>query len=329
MTTSFYPGNLQWFGLAKETTYGVAVAAPTVWVPVDSPKHSPKQTMLVDTALRGTMAMQHQQVAGMEYEEVGYKTYFYNDSVYEHLIAMLGNADTITGSADPWTHKTSLLNGATDGQIPSFTGFLYEMGGKVAQIPGMRMADLKLEWKANEWPTIDVMWNGMPAAYITAPTNTPTALVPMPPTTAAVTLGGVSTGANTDISIDIKRDTKPVPALTGTSSPLGIYAGAMTVTGSITAVFQGTADVNLTNLLTNAQPALVVAINKAGDATHPLTLQMSKIAYTSADPQSSNNSWMTIQSNFNALGNATDALDGKESPIQAIFLNASSTPMPI
>lgn len=327
MPTTFYPGNLQWLGLAKETTPGTPVTTPTMWIPVDSPKHSPKQMQLVDTALRGNMATQHQTIPGMAYEELGYKTYFFNDSIYQHLMAMLGNPDTITGSADPYTHKTSLYNGASgnNAQPPTYTGFLYEMDGKVARIPGMSMSSLKLSYKANEFPTLDVVWNGLVATYVTAPTNTPSTLAPMPPSTVSVTIGGVLTGANSDISLDLKRDTKPIFVLNGTNVPLGIFAGPLTVSGSLTAVFQGPTDSHLVNLLTNAQPALSIAIYRQGDATHPLTIQCSKIGYTSSDPQPSSNSWMTIQSNFGALSNTTDALDGKSSPIQAIFLSAQST----
>lgn len=325
---TFYPGNLQWLGIAKETTYNTAPAAPTIWVPVDSPKHSPKVTPLTDTALRGTMAMQHQQIQGMAYEELGYKTYFYADSVYVHFIAMLGFADTVTGTAPTVTHKTSLYNGASgdNAQPPSFTAWLYEQGGKCAQITGMRMADLKPDFKANDWPTLDVLWNGMPATYVTAPANTPTTLAPLPPFTTTVTIGGSANSKYSDCSIDLKRDTKPIPALTGTQAPLGIYAGALTVTGSLTGVFQGTGDNDLAALLANTQPALSVSLFAAGDSTHPFTLQMSKVAYDTADPQGSNNSWMTIQSNIKAIGNATDALDSKESPCQAILVNSTTTP---
>lgn len=325
---TFYPGNLQWLGIAKETTPGTAMSAPTIWIPVDSPKHSPKVTTLTDTALRGTMAMQHQQVQGMQYEELGYKTYFYADSVYAHFIAMLGVADTITGTAPTVTHKTSLYNGASgdNAQPPSYTGFLYEQGGKVAQIAGMRIADLKVDFKANDWPTLDVLWNGMPATYITAPTNTPTTLAPLPPFTQSVTIGGTANSKYSDVSIDLKRDTKPIPVMNGTHAPLGIYAGALTVTGSMTGVFQGTTDNDLTALLANTQPSLSVSLFADGDTTHPFTLQMSKVAYDTADPQGSNNSWMTIQANIKALGNATDALDTKESPAQAILVNSTTTP---
>jgi len=325
---TYYPGNLQWLGIAKETTPGTAMAAPTFWIPVDTPKHSTKITTLTDTAIRGTMVMQHQQTQGMQYEELGYKTHFYADSVFAHFMAMLGVADTISGIAPTVTHKTSAYNGTSsdNGQPPSYTGFLYEQGGKVAQIAGMKMADLKCDFKANDWPSIDVMWNGMPATYITAPANTPTTLAPLPPFTQTVSIAGVGNSKYSDVSIDLKRDTKPIPVMNGTQAPLGIYAGALTATGSLTGVFQGSpTDNDLAALLANTQAALSVSLFAAADPTHPFTLQMSKVAYDTADPQGSNNSWMTIQSNIKALGNATDALDTRESPVQAILVNSTVT----
>lgn len=328
MTTTFYPGTLQWCGIAKETVSGTPQATPTYWIPVDaSIKHSPKVTKLPDVAIRGTMAKTHGDIAAGRYEEVTYTTYLYPDSMYAHMIAMMGRADTVTGSSDPYTHKTSLYNGSgTDNaQPPTYTLFVYEQNGKVAQIAGCTPLDLKFEYKANDWCTIDLTWNGMPAAFINAPVNTPTALPPEPSSGVSLMLGGLALSTASDLVVEMKRDSKPLWVLNGSNAPMAIYAGPMDVTGSITAVFQGTADVNYTNYLNNVQPALTVQSLAAGDTTHPFTLQMSKVSYQSADPTGSATDWMTIQASYTAIGNATDALDGKESPLQAIFLNSSIT----
>jgi hypothetical protein len=165
----------------------------------------------------------------------------------------------------------------------------------------------------------------MPGQFITAPTNTPGTTAPLPPFTTSITVGGLPAGKYTDVSIDIKRATKPIPVLNGTQSPLAIYGGEVSVTGTIAAVYAGTTDSDLTNLLTNAQPAVVVSAYPQNDPSHPLTLQLSKIAYTTSTPAGSNSGWMTISSNFEALMNTTDALDGRMSPMQAILCNTSST----
>lgn len=328
MPTTPRPGSQQWLGLAKETTYGTAVATPTMWIPVDSPKWEPKVTPLTDNALRGMMGTDYGQTQGMRYDELSYKTMIYADSIFPHLIAILGGADTITGAADPYTHATSLNNQASttlNGQPPSYTGFLYQLDGKVVQIPGMIISSLKITIKADTLPTVDATWMGLPGAFITAPTNTPSTVPPMPPFTTTITVGGVAATKYSDCSFDIKRATEAVPVLNGTQSPLAIFAGPLTVTGSLLAIYEGSTDADLVRLLANTQPTLSVAIYQQADATHPLTLLCSKIAYDSSAPAGSNTSYATIASNFKAIMNATDALDGKLSPIKATILNAQST----
>lgn len=427
--TTYLPGNKQWLGLAKETTYGVPVAAPTVWIPVDSPSWKPVITPLTDQALRGMMGTDFGQTQGMRHDELSYKTYLYGDSLFPHLLAILGNPDnsvgnilaptsptkstattggtlaaatyyykvtainatgesaptaefsqattgststitigwtasagatgykiyrstasgaevfltsvgavvtyTDTGSATPGTttppvggafnHATSLYNGtvSNNAQPPSFTGFLSQADGKVVQIPGMVAADVKITVKADTLPTLDVQWIGMPGAFITAPTNTPSTLQPFPPFTAAITLGGTALSEYSDIAIDLKRNTSAIPVLNGSQSPLAIFGGPLTVTGTLGAIYQGTTDINLVDFLVNTQPSLVLSMTPQNDSGHPLTVQMSKVAFDSADPAGSNSSWMTLQSNFKALMNATDALDGNLSPVQAVLTTTS------
>lgn len=322
------PGSQQWLGLAKEVTYGTPVAAPTMWIPVDSPKWDPNVTPLVDSALRGMMATDYGQTQGMRHDTLSYKTGIYADTIMPHLMAILGGTDTITGAADPYTHKVSLNNAASatlNGQPPSYTGFLYQLDNKVVQIPGMVISDLKISIKANALPTVDATWMGLPGVFITAPVNTPSTVPPMPPFTASITVGGVAATQYSDCSFDIKRAAEAVPVLNGTQSPLAIFAGPLTVSGTLLAIYDGSADADLTRLLANTQPTLSVSIYQQGDATHPLTLQCSKIAYDSASPSGSSTSYATISSGFKAIANATDALDGKLSPIQAKILNAQST----
>lgn len=328
MAFNFIPGNLQWLGIALETTPGTPMAAPTIFIPVDSPKWDPKETMLEDNNLRGFMGDTYQQIAGSRYDEVSYKTYLYSDSVAAHFKAVLGGTDVVTGSADPYTHKLALYNGngADAAQPPSYTVFVGH-GSKVKQVPGCKLSDLKLTVKANEAPTLDITWVGMVALDITPPTNTPTTQAPYPPSTAAITIGGANLGKWSDITIDFKRDVKALFTLNGTQTPAAIYAGTLSVTGSGTAVYQGTTDTDLMNYLNNTQPALTVAVNPPGDAVHTLTVQMSKVAYKSATPTPNSSGWMTLPISIKGLMNATDATDGKMSSAQLILLNTSATPL--
>lgn len=319
---SLVAGNLQWLGIAKETTSGTAMAAPTIFIPIDGPKWGAKITQLSDQALRGFMGADSNRVAGSRDDEVSYKTYLYPSVLFTHLRAILGGTDTVTGAADPWTHKVSLLNTVA---LPTYTLFLAMGDGNTMQVPGCVMSDAKITVKANELPTLDVSWVGLPSVIIATPTNTPSTEAPMPPYTAAISVGGANLGKYSDISLDFKRSVQPVMTLNGTQSPTQIFCGELAVSGSTTAVFAGTADSDLTGYLTNGSPTLALVIGPQGDAVHTVTVTCSKIAYDSSDPQGSGNGFMTIANSFTALLNTTDATDGKQSMAQVQIKNAAAT----
>jgi len=327
MPTNFYAANLQWVGIAKETTYGTAVSAPTVWIPVDAPKYKSTITPLKDKNLRGAMAETYEQQQGMRSDELGYKTNFYMDSVYQHFLALLGNPDTITGTGDPYTHKTALYNGSgtNAAQPPSYTLFWIDAAGKAQQIPGAIVSSLKLMYPADGVITMDVQWIGLPAATITPPTNTPTSNKPMPAWNSTVTLGGVASSKYSALDITYARQTEVIKTITGSQTPFAVFGGPVSVTGALTGVFQNAAsDVDWTNYLSNNQPVLTVKSAPSGDATHYIQLQHSKVAYDLTEVTGTNK-WMEVKATVEALANSTDALSGSFSPAQVTFLSAQST----
>lgn len=327
MTTSFYPSNLQWVGAAKESVYGTPIAGPTFWIPVDnSVKYKPDMAVLPDTAFRGLMGGEFQQVQGMRTDTLTYKTYPYMDSIYQHFLAVLGNPDTVTGSADPYTHKTALYNGSgsNNAQPPSYTLFWTDSAGKTWQIPGCVIEDLKIDVKVDGLVTVDAQWRGLPAAAIAPVTDTPSTSKPWPAWNAQVSIGGSAVSQYSELSLDYKRDVAAVNTINNSQSPLAVGAFTMTVAGTMTAVYQGSTDVNLVDFLANTQPVLSVKMAPSGDATHSLTLQHSVTAFDAVDPQASGK-WTEIQATIKALSNPTDALDSKQSPAQVIFLTPTST----
>ncbi|MGN6607964.1 MAG: phage tail tube protein [Jatrophihabitans sp.] len=330
MSINIYPSNLQWVGIAKETTYGTPVAAPTAWIPVDgsSIKFKPNLNVLKDQAFRGQMSQDFAAIPGMIMSSLDYKAYLYLDSVYQHFLAILGKTDTVTGSADPYTHKTSLENGAGNAQAqpPSYTLFWFD-GVTAWQLPGCVASDVKLDIKTDELAAITVSWMGMPAVKLgSPPANTPSTAVAIPSWNSTITLGGSASTAYSSVSLEYKRDAAAVQTIAGTQSPQRILSATFSVTGTLTAVYQGGApDANMTDYLTNVQPALVVKCAPVGDAVHSISLQHSVCVYDGVDPQGSNK-WMEIQASVTALANATDALDSKTSPAQAILVTSVSTP---
>lgn len=325
--TNFYPSNLQWVGIAKETTYGTAITAPTLWIPIDGPKYKANITPLKDKNLRGAMAGTYAQQQGLRFDELSYKSYFYLDSTYAHFVALLGNPDAVTGSADPYTHKTALYNGdgTNAAQPPSFTLFWADAAGKVQRIPGAVPSSVKVSLGADALASIEVSWVGLPATTVTPPTNTPTSIKAMPSWNSDITIGGTATSKYSSIELEFKRGTEIIPTITGTQTPFAVFGGPVEVTGSLTGVFQNaTNDTDWTNYLSNTQPTLSIVTAPPGDATHAITFQMSQVAYDVTEV-SGTNKWQEVKATVEAIANSTDALSGAFSPAQVILTTPVSS----
>lgn len=319
------PSNLSFVGYAKETVPGTAEAAPSVWVPVLDPKHTPVQTMLKDDGLRGSMATTFQQVAGVRYDTVDYKCYLYLDTLIHHMRNLLGGTDTVTGSADPWTHTLSLKN-TGDGQPPSYTLFLSN-GAECWQMAGAQLVQGEFDLPAEGAASSSYQWMGLPAVKMgSIPTNTPSTAKPWASWNTTITLGGSATSSYSGVKFTVKRETAPIHTADGTQAPYQIFVGPITVTGELTGVYQGYAGApaDLTNFLTNVQPTLVVKINPVGDATHYAQWTHTVVAYDESSVSAPAGKWLEIDSKWEALANSTDAVGGGQSPQKFVLLTAVS-----
>lgn len=322
MALAFTPSNLQWIGAAVETTPGTAAAAPTVWIPAVSPKLTPKIQSMPDLGLRGSMAKTYGNLLGVRSDNLAYSTYLYADSAMLHFLAALGTPDTVTGAADPYTHKTALLNTGS-GQPASHTLFHADGTGKVYTLAGCQIDQLKVAVKPDGLVQLDASWTGMPATTGTAPANTPTALPPAPGWNSTITVAGTALSKYSMADVVFKRSTQPLITVNGTQAPSAIYCGELDVTCDLTGVYQGTTDTDVTNWFTNTQPSLLLKMAAAGDATHSLSVQMSKVGYTDAT-FSGSGKWMEVQAKGEAIANTTDAIGGGFSPAQAILTSAQA-----
>lgn len=321
------PENLQWLGMGRETTqFGTPAAAPTVWIPLIGPKWAPHQVPLKDQGLRGTMGATSGQVAGPRYDSIDYQTYGFIDSIMQHMMNILGGPDAVTGASDPWTHTSSLLNNANQGQPSSWTLWLAN-DKECWRMTGCQLSELDVEVKAaDSLSMVTASWMGLPATIVTAPTNTPDTTKPMPAWNSVLTIGGVATSQYSSIKISMKRDNEAVFAAAGSQSPYVIFVGELTVNGDLTAVYQGYAGTvsDLSNYLLNSQPSLVLQVNPAGDAVHFAKWQHSVVAYD-VSTISSNGKYLEVVSTIEALNNATDATNGVTGPQKFILTSPVST----
>ncbi|MGE0399944.1 MAG: phage tail tube protein [Kofleriaceae bacterium] len=322
--TTFAPANLQWVGVAREAVYGTPETAPTLFIPSDSPLWKPNINPMVDGNLRGSMGGEYEQIGGIRFDTVTFKTKAYLDSVFFALRALLGYPDQVTGSSDPYTHTTALQNTGNNGQPAGTTVFWTDGAGKTRRMPGAQLTSVKLSIKPDELVEIEVNFVGLPAASINMPTNTPTTAKPWPGWNSTITIGGVDLTKYSELSLEYKRASEVIPTITGSQTPFAIFGGPVTVSGSLVGVYQGDTDNDLAALLANTQPVLVYKLAPQGDATHYLQVTHSKVAYDAAEPQGTNK-WMEIKSTVKALSNPTDAIGGLFSPAKAVLLTPVST----
>lgn len=315
MPTTYAAANLQWVGFSRETTYGTPVATPSIFAAVDSPQYHHVPQLLTDTNLRGSMAAEYEQVNGLFYDTLQFKTNWYLDSIFPLFRQALGLPDVVTGSSDPYTHKTSLQNG-NNGQPDGTTLFWADAAGKVLQIPGAMQQDLKVTLKDAALANVDVTYAGLPATAITPPTLTQSASVPAPSWNTSFTYGGVAEAYYSEVDIEIKRASEMIPTLNGTQTPVAIFGGPVSVSGSCNAVYQGySSQQELQDQLTNTQRVLTVKVSPVGDSTHYVFLQMSQVV-TDDIQISGTNKWMEAKWTWKALANPTDvAGGGNQSPM--------------
>ena len=325
---TIFPANLTFLGFAKEgaTTYGTPAAAPAFWVPLDSPSWKPGQKQLPDEALRGDMAKLHGVVAGTRSDTMSYSTNLYLDTLYPHMLGVLGNADTVTGSADPWLHATALKN-TGNAQPTSWTLWLFN-GSECWQMAGSIVSKVEIDVKAEDAAKLQVEWMGLPATQVTTPTNTPSTSKMWPSWNTTITVAGTQATSYSDVKLSYTRECSVVQTADGTQAPYVIFVGPLSVGLDLNGVYQGYAGTptDLSNLLTNGQPAFTVQVNPAGDTTHYAKWQHSTVAVDSdgAEVKMSAGKYVEITAKYSAVANATDALGGGQSPVKFSLANAVS-----
>jgi hypothetical protein len=310
--------------MAPETTAGTPAAAPLYWIPVDSPQWHPIQPAMKDNAMRGSMNTEFGQLLGIRHDELSLKTFFYLDSIYFLLRCALGVPDVKTG-AGPYIHKTSVRSD-NNGQPQTTTIWYYDpSSGQTWQMAGCQTVDTKVTLNESALASLDQNWMGMPATVVTAPSNTPTTNPPMPSWNTTLTIAGAANVLMSSLEIDIKRATISVDTVTGTQAPLSIYAGEVSVSGSMTSVYQGSTDVNLADYLVNTQPAFVAKVAPQGDAVDFISFQCTKVAYDDVQP-SGQGKYMEVKSTLSMIANATDvAAGGNVSSILVTCTNSVAT----
>jgi hypothetical protein len=314
-----------YIGIAKETTKGTAVTTPVAYIPVIASTVKPQDiyTPLFDEGLRGSLVKNYQYIQGRVHSTFDFGGAVFADTVIYPLAGVLGE-DVVSGSS-PYVHTLALKNttaAASDAQPSAYTILDY-YGANVRTWTGHQFHDFSLKWSADGLLEYDAKSTGWQSATASTPTPSFSTVVPTAVWYGTVSVGGTQISNNTMGNIDMKRPVTPIYGISNVQTPYQVFLGALEVTGKATFLMEN--DTQLTNYLTNTQPALVFNWTTGTGATQTsIQATMTKGAYTLAVIERSKD-FVEVIVDFNAQGNLTDGGTVGYSPIKWVIKNAVTT----
>ena len=315
-----------YLGIAKEATKGTAVA-PTDFIPVSKDSLKPQDIVdpLYDTGLRGSNVLNYNYIPGRTRSTVDFGGAVFADTIGYGIAGLLGAVAT-TGASAPFTHTISLFNSTTSGadaQPISYTlTDFYAVD--VRSYPGCQFSDFSLKFNADGMLEYDTKTTGFASSTVSDPTPTFSTVLPTPVWRGTVSIGGSQVSTAMSGNIDMVRPVTPVYGISATQDPFQVFLGPLEVTGKITFLME--TDAELTNFLSNTQPAIVLNWAYGTGATAvQIQATITKGAYTAAMIERGED-FVQVSIDLNGQSNTTDAgTSGGFSPIKWVIQNAKAS----
>ena len=229
------------------------------------------------------MTEQYNVIQGKIYSEFDLGGDVFPDTTGYLYAGVLGDVTT-SASAAPYTHEISLLNSqASNGQPPTYTlSDYYSLGSSsTRQYAGTQFASIDTKFSADALLTYTAKGMGYKSITAVNPSPTFTTVSPLPSWTGQVTLAGSVTAIMAEGNVNIQRSVTPIHTVADTQNPYQLFAGPMTVEGSLLLVLESDAQLNY--YLNNTQPSLTVDFTEgAGSNLVQVQFQMTKCAFTVA-----------------------------------------------
>jgi Phage tail tube protein len=312
-----------YLGIAKETTKGTAVT-PTAFIPVAVGKLKTADIIdpLMDEGLRGSLVKDYNYVQGRKRSTVEWGGPVFPDTIPWAIAGILGSVATVGASA-PYTHTISLKNAsatAADAQPTAFTLTDF-YAANVRAYAGCQIHDFGFTFTADGLLDYDAKATGWASATASTPTPAFSTVLPTPVWQGAVTVGGTTISNTVDGSLSLARPVTPIYGISTTQNPYSIFLGALAVTGTATFVMED--DTQLTNFLSNTQPALTFTwATGSGASATSIGVTVTKGAYTAAVIERSAD-YVTVKVDFTGIANTTDAgSTGGFAPAKFVISNA-------
>jgi hypothetical protein len=312
-----------YIGVAKETTKGTAVA-PTAFIPVTVGKLKPVDIIdpLYDDGLRGSLVKNYNYIQGRTHSTFDFGGPVFPDTFAWGVAGVLGSVATV-GSSAPYTHTISLKNASATGADAQPTALTLTdfYAANVRAYAGIQIHDLNLSFTADGMLDYDAKGTGWASATASTPTPAFTSVLPTAVWAGTVSVSGSQVSNAVSGNIQMTRTVTPVFGISATQNPYAVFVGALEVTGKIRFVMED--DTQLTNFLTNTQPAIVLNWAQGSGATATqIQATITKGAFTAAVIDRSKDQ-VEIELDLNAQGNTTDAgSTAGFAPIKWVIKNA-------
>ena len=244
------PRSRSYVGIAKETRYtngsSPTAASPTDFIPFTSITPFDNVKYLDDKGIRGSMTEEYGVIQGNIHSELDIAGDVFPDTIGYLYSGTLGDVAT-TGSVAPYTHAISLQNAASvNGQPTTYTvSDYYSLGSSsTRQYTGLQFASIDTKFSADALMTYTAKAMGFQSVTAANPTPSFTTVAPQPSWTGTVTLSGSATAVLAEGNVNISRPVTPIFTVDGTQSPYQLFAGPVTVDGSLLLILESDAQLN-------------------------------------------------------------------------------------
>ncbi len=295
---------LSHLGLAKEVTWGTAVAAAK-WLPIKDFKPVDEIKYPLDQGKRGIAALDFGAYQGTRLGNLDYGGDFFPDVPPYFLLGVLGK-DTVTG-VGPYTHAFQL-----DPAPPSFS--ISDYYGVERQWAGARVSELGLKF-ATDTGMLEYGVKMLSKASAIVTTTTPTigTTAPFLGWQAAFSVAGTGVvGRLLAYEVTFKRILKEIFGANNSQDPSAIYVGGLEVTGKLTVDMPD--DNELLHYLNNDQPAIQVVLTSG---TNTITILMTKCAFEKATIDRGQE-FVRLDAQIRGLYNTTDAGPAKVTVVNSV-----------
>lgn len=287
-------------GLAKETTWGTAVAPTTAdqFIPIINPKLEDVIESIYDDGLR-SRASQHQGYQqGFRQSKYSFESQWFPDVCGNWLMGIMGTDGWASGT----THPFSVLNTALP---PSYTvQDFYGIGGtNTRSLAGLYYDTVSLS-ASDRGPmkaTVSMM-GGKVSALVAKPTSVYTTALPLLSWQGQLTLNSVSSAKLISYDLSLKRAVQPILAM-GVQDPSATNSGQFTASGKM--VFEVADDTEYLLYVTTGQAAFPTSMVFTSGA-NTLTITATKTQFETPTVFDRGTPFVKVSASFQCIDNATD-----------------------